>query len=231
VCCSVSQCVAVCCKLLMTLNQVDENYVQVNMSVRGAARYILGAVDWGFLGKAHPHPQLADVERILIDLRTARVASKKRGVDGHILKEGDKAGKASIQTPNKKGDGQAEKKGNAIIPALIEKAKGRVDESAFYIAVEFLYKFWCVHLSVFIRARRMYAHTCQCVRVCLADVHAHAQMRGCAGVHKRTCTWLYSERKNLRYHIKICVYICMYIHLSQCLSMCACVFARVCVTQ
>ena len=29
-----------------------------------------------------------------------------------------------------------------MIPALIEKATGRVDESAVFIAVEFLYKFW-----------------------------------------------------------------------------------------
>ena len=51
-------------------------YIQVNMSLRGAARYVLGAVDWGFLGANHPPPHLDDIERILNDLRTIKVEAK-----------------------------------------------------------------------------------------------------------------------------------------------------------
>jgi len=106
------------------------------------------------------------------ELRTATVASEKRGVDGLVLREGDnlKTGEARSQAPNKKGNRQAEKKGNVITPFLIEKATERMDESALYIAVEFLYKFWYVHVSVYTRARLcVYAHNCQCVRACACE--------------------------------------------------------------
>ena len=41
-----------------------------------------------------------------------------------------------------KGKGKGTGGASTVIPALIEKATGRVDESAVFIAVEFLYKFW-----------------------------------------------------------------------------------------
>ena len=106
------------------------------------------------------------------ELRIAKVASEKIGVDGLVLREGDnlKTGEARSQAPNKKGNRQAEKKGNVITPFPIEKATERMDESALYIAVEFLYKFWYVHASVYTRARLcVYAHNCQCVRACACE--------------------------------------------------------------
>ena len=63
---------------------INHDYVEIPKSVRGIARHILGAMDWGFLGADHPLPQLADVERIIKDLTTARVVAKKRGADGQV---------------------------------------------------------------------------------------------------------------------------------------------------
>jgi len=151
------------------------------------------------------------------ELRTAKVASEKRRVDGLVLREGynSKVREARSQAPNKKGNRKAEKKGNVIIPSLIEKATERMDESALYIAVEFLYKlFWYVHVSVYTRARLcVYAHTCQCVRACVCVCKFDC---GCAcacavdseGVYLSISTWhvctstcLYSEWTNLRGNI------------------------------
>ena len=79
---------------------INHDYVEIPKSVRGIARHILGAVDWGFLGADHPLPQLADVERIIKDLTTARVVAKKRGADGQVQEvaagEGEEADKGPV---------------------------------------------------------------------------------------------------------------------------------------
>jgi hypothetical protein len=123
---------------------IKHEYVQINMSVRDAARQILGSVDWGFLGASHPLPQVADVERVLMDLRTLRVASKKRSAGGEIVSgdreiertnESNSGGKATLSRHGKKSK-------SLVIPALLYKNTGSMDERGFYVAVDFLYQFW-----------------------------------------------------------------------------------------
>jgi len=128
---------------------INHDYVQIHMSVRAAARQILGSVDWGFLGASHPQPQLADVERVLMDLRTLRVASKRRGAGGVLVTGRDDEELEDSSEPDGGGSGKAHgKRGkqkhgkSVVIPALLFKSTGTVEERGFYVAVEFLYKFW-----------------------------------------------------------------------------------------
>jgi hypothetical protein len=79
---------------------INHDYIQINMSIKVAARTVLGSVDWGFLPSSHPRPQAHDVERFLTDLQSVRVVAKKRGADGkelHTLDGGGGGGGGSDQ--------------------------------------------------------------------------------------------------------------------------------------
>jgi hypothetical protein len=136
------------------LVELNYDYLQINLSLRTIAEKILGGVDWGFLPASDARPQLADIERMLAELRTCRVMTKKRGGEGRIVlpplsetrtahhlasAQSHKDG-AKSKSLKKKAEKQSQH--GTVVPALIEKATGRVDEPAVYIAVEFLYKFW-----------------------------------------------------------------------------------------
>jgi hypothetical protein len=123
---------------------INHDYVEVAKSIRGIAQYILGSVDWGFLGSHHPTPQLYDVEKLLKDLTTSRVAAKNRGTDGEIIPDPGEDAEHRFQggRGGRRRKVNVPKRGSTVIPALIEKATGSVEENRVYVAVEFLYRFW-----------------------------------------------------------------------------------------
>ncbi|EKX42435.1 hypothetical protein GUITHDRAFT_141128 [Guillardia theta CCMP2712] len=98
----------------------DYDYVQIPMAVRDAAKLLLGSMNFQFLGN-EPLPTATDIQRIILDLRTVRVLSRKRNKLGKILK--------------------SKAQSSRVLPALIVNVKN-TNTSSFFIAVEYLFKFW-----------------------------------------------------------------------------------------
>eukprot|EP00960_Hanusia_phi_P062015 765019-Hanusia_phi.AAC.2 len=109
-------------RTMSTVTEVvyDYDYVQIPMAVRDAAKLLLGSINFQFLGD-EPLPTATDIQRIILDLRTVRVLSRKRNKLGKLLK--------------------SKAQSSRVLPALILNVKN-TNTSSFFVAVEYLFKFW-----------------------------------------------------------------------------------------